>query len=779
MSSAFVPLRVFFGHQLFARGVPSQVSPPVQSRFLAQAKLTARERRRAVEQARTNTHRDIKREIENRTEQLVSTVVSVPGFVRERCCLTPRMARVKVFLEKDNLTDVSLFRGRVRSGLVRLFPELEQRGLLRISDGFDLKVGGGDVVKDSTDLRRGLEKCENVGSAIFVEVIPHNTPPPKPPLSKRMQDIIDKARTAMSDRSTKLHMISFYKFVDIERPDIVSELLQKTWCKMGIKGRVYVAKEGVNAQLAVPEVVLQDFYDAMEGSWTERGESLVPSEVVGVFLNTDNVVHHSEQPFEKLSVRPRDKVLADGFEKPLDWNKAGKEVPVDEWHRLLMEESDDVVVLDCRNSYESDVGHFEGAEPLNTQTFRESWDRLEERLRHEDRGKKILTYCTGGIRCVKVNAFLEQKMGFTNTGRLEGGIVSYARKLKEDGRLEESAFKGVNHVFDGRMGEVITEDLLTRCINCGQPCNLQTDCANLSCPRPFGQRMFVQCEDCATTMKGACSENCWQAVGSSGVLPEHTVTEAKDPSDKKFVRETSKNDQYADAFSAPERPLLRELREVTEKCFENRAHMVSSHMQASLLRMLVEITGGSRVLEIGTFTGYATIAMAAGLPADGTVVTCELDDSVCEVAEQFFAKDLDHGHKIRLYKGRAMETLTSLAKQQIPAFDVVFIDADKGGYKDYMDFLLDNNLIRRGGILIFDNVLFRGEVPDIWAEGADKLPLPTDDNEMVRKRMRNLESARRTAKKLHSFNQYIRDDERVDQVMLPLRDGLTIARRIR
>lgn len=779
MSPAFVPSRVFFGRQLFARGVAPHVSPPVQTRFLAQAKLTARERRRAVEQARTNAHRDIKREIENRTEQLVSAVVSVPGFVRERCCLTPRMARVKVFLEKDNLTDVGVFRGRVHSGLVRLFPELEQRGLLRTSDAFDMKVGGGDVVQDSTDLRRGLEKCERVGSAVFVEVIPHHTPPPKPPLSRRVQDVIDKARAAMSDRSTKLHMISFYKFVGIERPDIVSELLQKTWWRMGIKGRVYVAREGVNAQLAVPENVLQDFYDAMNGSWTERGKTLVPSEVVGVFLNTDNVVHHSEQPFEKLSVRPRDKVLADGLEKPLDWNKAGNEVPADEWHRLLTEESDDVVVLDCRNSYESDVGRFEGAEPLNTRTFRESWDFLEERLQNEDRGKKILTYCTGGIRCVKVNAFLEQKMGFTNTGRLEGGIVSYARKLKESGMLEESAFKGVNHVFDGRMGEVITEDLLTRCTNCGQPCNLQTDCANSSCPRPFDQRMFVQCVDCAATMNGACSESCRQVVKSGGVLPEHTVTEANASSDQNCMREPSKNNQYADAFSVPERPLLRELREVTEKCFENRAHMLSSHAQASLLRMLIEITGGSRVLEIGTFTGYATIAMAAGLPANGTVITCELDDSVGDVAEQFFARDLDHGHKIKLYRRRAMETLVDQAEQRVPAFDVVFIDADKGGYKDYMDFLLDNNLVRRGGILIFDNVLFRGEVSDIWAQGTDELPLPTDDNEMVRKRMRNLENARRTAKKLHSFNQYIRDDERVDQVMLPFRDGLTIARRIR
>ncbi|CDF36086.1 unnamed protein product [Chondrus crispus] len=766
MKFAFAPPTLFFGRQLFGRlGYPILSKP--QNRTLVEAKLTARERRRSLGQSRKRAHLDVKKNYDTRHDHLVSAVVTIPRYVRDRCCLTSRMARVKVFLERAHISDVGVFRGRVRAGLVSIFPELEQRGFLRVSDGFDMKIGGGAAVHTSTDLKQGLEKCERVGTAIFIEVIPHNTPPPKPPLSPRVRAVAEKARQAMSNHGTMLHMISFYKFTTIENPHVTSEILQKWWSKMGVKGRVYVAREGVNAQLAVPEPVLKDFQDAMNGSWIERGAPLIPSEIVGVFLNTDGIVHQIEQPFEKLHVRPREKVLADGFDEPLDWAKSGREVPPEEWHRTLAEKPHDVVLLDCRNNYESDIGRFEGAETLDTSTFKETWDKLEKRLQHEDRNKKILTYCTGGIRCVKVNAFLEQKMGFNNTGRLQGGVVSYARRLKENGRIHESIFKGVNHVFDGRMGETITEDLLTQCANCGEPCNIQTDCANLACPRAFDDRMFVQCADCATEMRGACSENCRESlVRNAGLLEA--------PSSKETcTRSQSINDLYADAFSTDESPLLRSIREATIEKFPSRARMLSSHTQACFLRMLIQITNATRVIEIGTFTGYATLAMASALPTSGVLVTCEYDDEVSDVAERFFEAS-QHDSKIILLRGTAIDTLENL--EQLP-FDIAFIDADKGGYQAYKDLLLDRNLLRVGGLLLCDNILFRGEVSSMWFNGDE------DDSsihkEMARKRVRNLKNVRRTAKKLHGFNKSVKDDDRLDQVVLPFGDGLTVARRVR
>lgn len=768
MTFAFAPSRFFFGRQLFGQ-YASPIPSRVQYRTLIEARITARQRRHSIGQARKSAHLDVKKDVQARRDHLVTALVTIPRYVRDRLCLSSRMAKVKVFLEKAHLFDVGVFRYHVRTGLVHIFPELEQRGILGIADGFDMKIAGGELVQDSKDLRYGLEKCEKVGDTIFVEVIPHNTPPPKPPLSSRVQEVTEKATRAMENPSTKLYMISFYKFTKIMNPRVTSEILHKWWSKMGVKGRVYVAKEGVNAQLAVPEPLIDDFNDAMDGSWNERGESVMPSEIAGVFLNTDSIVHQSEQPFEKLHVRPREKVLADGLDEPLDWGKSGEEISPAEWHKLLKKKTDETVLLDCRNGYESDVGRFEGAETLDTNTFRETWDELERRLQNEDRNKPILTYCTGGIRCVKVNAFLEQKMGFKNTGRLQGGIVSYARKLKENGIIHESAFKGVNHVFDGRMGETITSDLLTRCTNCGEPCNVQTDCANLECSRAFDERIFVQCADCATEMRGACSEACREALHGRVQSVETSIT------NEVFGRRKSSSDMYADAFSLDENLFLQEIREATMEKFQSRARMLSSHTQVCLLRLLIQISDAERVLEIGTFTGYSALAMASALPPQGLLVTCEADEEVCRVAEHFFAKDKDHGAKVTMYHGAAIDTLANLKDSQVAPFDIAFVDADKGGYKVYKDFLLDNNLLRTGGLLLCDNVLFRGEVPEIWLDGDDSWAA---EEEMARKRVRNLREVRKTARKLHDFNKNVKDDKRLDQVLLPFGDGLTVARRI-
>ncbi|CAN8076511.1 unnamed protein product [Agarophyton chilense] len=767
MGLSFVPGRLLFGSPSLYRSRSSRLLVRACAQHASVApKQRARERRRETVLARLNAHKTIKQELEERSGNLVGAVVVLPSYVRERCSLTPKLARVKVFLEKADLSDVDLFRGRIRSRLVHIFPELEDRCLLRDSDGFDIKVGGSSVVEDVEALKCGLEKCHRVGSPVFVEVIPHNTPPPKQPFSERVQKVKQKAHIAEQNPDELLHMISLYKFVNIERPEACSSILRRVWSWMGVKGRVYVATEGVNAQLAVPVSVVTDFRDAMSGIWMERGETIVPAEIVGTFLNVDNVVKKVEQPFQKLQVKPRENILADGFQQPLDWKRAGKSIPPEQWHQLLKSKPDDFILLDCRNDYESDVGRFEGAELLNTPTFRDSWEELEKRLNHVDRNRRILTYCTGGIRCVKVNAFLEQKMGFSNTGRLQGGIVSYARNLRETGRLNESAFKGVNHVFDGRMGEVITSDILDRCTTCGQPCNIQTDCANVQCPRPFDSRIFVQCEECAVLMKGACSSECLCAMTPS---KESYVTSRHHPS---VPRDS---ELYAEAFTSTLVGEYMALRRRTEEEFPDRVRMLSSISQASLLRLLVQISGAKRVLEIGTFTGFATLAMASTVPDGGLVVTCEHDEKAASIAEEFFIKSGQYQDKIRLYRGRALGTLERFRKENIEPFDFAFIDADKGGYLEYAKRLLDYNLVRIGGLLVFDNVLFRGEVASVWNEETSSSVIR---RQFHLRRLENLNRARRTAEKLHQFNKYIREEGRVEQVLLPFRDGLTIARRL-
>ncbi|CAM9358336.1 unnamed protein product, partial [Sphacelaria rigidula] len=212
---------------------------------------------------------------------------------------------------------------------------------------------------------------------------------------------------------------------------------------------------------------------------------------------------NNDPPFPALRVRARKQIVADGLSKPLEWSdgsgKVGKGLSPEEWHSMLDEEG--ATVIDCRNSYESEVGTFENAVPLDTSFFRESWGELERLVGNADRNAPIMTYCTGGIRCVKVAAYLEQEMGFKNVTRLEGGIVSYSKFAKE--RALESKFKGVNYVFDKRMGDKVTGDMLSKCHQCGTPCADHTNCANSCC-----HARFIQCASCAAEYNACCSRGC-------------------------------------------------------------------------------------------------------------------------------------------------------------------------------------------------------------------------------------------------------------------------------
>jgi len=201
--------------------------------------------------------------------------------------------------------------------------------------------------------------------------------------------------------------------------------------------------------------------------------------------------------------------------KVLKWDSAGYDMPPMEWHQTLKEAKEArernagreenclPLVFDCRNSYETEVGIFDGAQPLGTENFRDSWDAFKEKLKDKPKDTPIMTYCTGGIRCVKVAAYLTQEMGFTNVSRLAGGIIAYDRALNSNAPEEEPMFKGTNYVFDGRVGRKITDDALGRCITCDGNTNLLTNCRNVEC-----HRRMVQCDKCQESFFGCCSEEC-------------------------------------------------------------------------------------------------------------------------------------------------------------------------------------------------------------------------------------------------------------------------------
>ncbi len=197
---------------------------------------------------------------------------------------------------------------------------------------------------------------------------------------------------------------------------------------------------------------------------------------------------------------------------------------------------------------------------------------------------------------------------------------------------------------------------------------------------------------------------------------------------------------YATQHSSPESTLLKQLVRATQSK-TSMPQMQVGHLEGSFLRLLVKISRAKRILEIGTFTGYSALAMAEGLPRDGRLITCDLNPQTTAIARAHWNKS-PHGKKIELRLGRALETLRKLQG----LFDLVFIDADKDNYLRYWELCVPK--VRQGGILLADNVLWSGRVLQ---------PRDATDQAIV------------------AFNQHVLNDARVEVVMLPLRDGLTLA----
>ncbi|MFM7769167.1 MAG: rhodanese-related sulfurtransferase, partial [Bacteroidota bacterium] len=175
----------------------------------------------------------------------------------------------------------------------------------------------------------------------------------------------------------------------------------------------------------------------------------------------------------------------------------GKYLNALEWNEKM--EEPNTVVVDMRNHYESEVGHFHGALTPDVDTFREEL-KVVENILEKDKNKNVLMYCTGGIRCEKATAYMKH-LGFENVYHLEGGIIKYARDIKEQGL--ENKFRGVNFVFDERLAERISDEVIANCHQCGAPFDLHTNCANLAC-----HILFIQCPSCKESFENCCSEKC-------------------------------------------------------------------------------------------------------------------------------------------------------------------------------------------------------------------------------------------------------------------------------
>lgn len=280
--------------------------------------------------------------------------------------------------------------------------------------------------------------------------------------------------------------ISFYCYFPIEDPRQFRNQLYILFNPIGVLGRIYVAEEGINAQISVPTHQLELFKTTLY--------SIDPLD--GLRLNI--AVDDDGKSFFVLDIKVRHKIVADGIEDPLfDMRNKGKYANAEEFNRMAADSN--TIILDMRNYYEYEVGHFKGALEVPSDTFREQLPMAVEMVK-DKKDATILMYCTGGIRCEKASAYMLHQ-GFTNVFHLEGGIINYARKVKELGL--PNYFIGKNFVFDERLGEKISDDVIAHCHQCGRPADTHTNCKNDGC-----HLLFIQCSDCAAKMEGCCSIEC-------------------------------------------------------------------------------------------------------------------------------------------------------------------------------------------------------------------------------------------------------------------------------
>ena len=283
---------------------------------------------------------------------------------------------------------------------------------------------------------------------------------------------------------------SFYNYAHLEKPQILRDQLYADWAKLAVFGRVYISKEGINAQVSVLKENFQKFQQHLDSIEFLKG----------VRLNI--AVEDDGKSFYKLKMKVREKIVADGLEDSnFDVTKKGKHLNAEEFNQLT--DDPDTIVVDMRNHYESEVGHFENAFLPDADTFRDALPIVKETLApYKD--KNIIMYCTGGIRCEKASAYFKH-LGFKNVHQLEGGIIKYAKDVSEKGLTNK--FRGKNFVFDERLGEKISDEVISSCHQCGQPCDTHTNCQNDTC-----HLLFIQCGECAAKYERCCSTDCREFI---------------------------------------------------------------------------------------------------------------------------------------------------------------------------------------------------------------------------------------------------------------------------
>ena len=308
--------------------------------------------------------------------------------------------------------------------------------------------------------------------------------------------------------------LSFYKYHQIKNTSLFRDHLYLMWEKLDVLGRIYIASEGINAQLSMPSQNLNEFKTKLDSI----------DFLKEIRLNV--AVEQDDFSFLKLKVKIRNKIVADGLsENSFDLSNNGTHVNASEFNTLI--ENPNTLLVDMRNHYESEIGHFDGAILPDVDSFRESLPIIEKKFAKHKKSKNIVMYCTGGIRCEKASAFLKHK-GYEKVYQLNGGIIEYARQVDQE--KINNKFLGKNFVFDHRRSEAVSDEIIANCHQCGEKCDTHINCANEAC-----HLLFIQCEKCAKEFNNCCSEECYK-INSLSLEDQKKLRKGKKNSNQIFKK---------------------------------------------------------------------------------------------------------------------------------------------------------------------------------------------------------------------------------------------------
>ncbi|KAI8062833.1 uncharacterized protein B0P05DRAFT_574424 [Gilbertella persicaria] len=306
--------------------------------------------------------------------------------------------------------------------------------------------------------------------------------------------------------SSTYKTLAFYKFYPFTKPELeaLKEKLLHDFGEWGIVGRIYISKEGINAQIACPEERLPELRAYHQNYLTP----LVGGNLMDLNIGTE----HGKRSFRALHVRIRKQLIVDGLNsEDYDLTNEPSHLSPADWHEKLTQYEQQYgkkpVLIDMRNHYESNIGFFDGAIRPDADTFKDSITAMNEICKDLPRDQEVFMYCTGGIRCTKAGAILQSASGFKTVHLVEGGITSYGRWIEEQ-KDKMSLFRGKNFTFDARMGEKITDEVFGKCQVCGQPSSRYQNCAHSSC-----NILMLCCPSCAGQFLNTCARpKCYDTV---------------------------------------------------------------------------------------------------------------------------------------------------------------------------------------------------------------------------------------------------------------------------